>query len=68
MNNRYLSAMPGFHYELALHLFFKKESSNHLATLSMRACSGFCVNTFSQKWPSRRSPNSIIKRLIAIRQ
>ncbi len=35
MNNRYLSAMPGFHYELALHLFFKKESSNHLATLSM---------------------------------
>ena len=35
MNNRYLSAMPGFHYELALHLFLKKESSNHLATLSM---------------------------------
>lgn len=34
MNNRYLSAMPGFHYELALH-YFQKESSNHLATLSM---------------------------------
>ena len=32
------------------------------------ACLGFCVNAFSQKWPSRRSPNSIIKRLIAIRQ
>lgn len=29
------------------------------------ACTRFCVNAFSLKWPSMRSPNSIIKRLIA---
>lgn len=28
------------------------------------ACLGFCVNTFSQKWPSRRPLNSIINTVL----